>query len=234
MSLAETPAALAAADADARWSDIRRRADALAQTLYAMREAAPDEAERFRVADVLSTLQAVRSAMDAERAPAGASERQAEVVRGRLFNFEAALRALQTASAVSAASAAWRSQVIDAYGGGAALHDAMSLAETPAALAAADADARWSDIQRRADALAQTLYAMREAAPGEAERSRVANVVATLQIVRSAMDAERAPTAVGERQAEVVRGRLFDFEAALLAFRAPDDRPTGARPGDVP
>ena len=47
-------------------------------------------------ADVLVSLQAVRSAMDAERAPMGADERQAEVVRGRLASFDSALRALRT------------------------------------------------------------------------------------------------------------------------------------------
>jgi len=60
-----------------------------------MRESAPDEDERARVADTLGALQAVRSAMDAERAPGGADPRQAEVVRGRLYNFDAALRALR-------------------------------------------------------------------------------------------------------------------------------------------
>jgi hypothetical protein len=235
MSVAETPGARAAADADARWSDIQRRADALAETLYAMREAAPDEAERYRVVDVLATLGAVRSAMDAERAPTGAGERQAEVVRGRLLNFQASLRAFQASSSVSAASAAWRSRVIEAYAGGAALYDAISVAETPSALAATDAYARWFDIQRRADALAETLYAMREAAPDEAGLSRVVDVLATLHAVRSAMDAERAPTGATERQAEVVRGRMFDFEAALRAFQA-SSRPETAqpdRPGDV-
>src|ERR1022692_2819664 len=79
----------------ARWSEIQRRADDLTQTLYALREAAPADDDRARVADVLHWLQAVRSGMDAERSPGGASGRQAEVVRSRLRSFEAALRALQ-------------------------------------------------------------------------------------------------------------------------------------------
>ncbi len=122
-----------------------------------------------------------------------------------------------------------RPRVIDAYAAGAALHDIISVAETPGALAAPDAQARWLDIQRRADALAETLYAMREAAPYEAERARVADVLATLHAVRSAMDAERAPMGAGPQQAEVVRGRLFNFEASLRAFRGPDNRPDGPR-----
>jgi hypothetical protein len=46
---------------------------------------------------VLASLQAVRSAMDAERVPGGASPEQAEVVRSRLFAFELSLRALRGA-----------------------------------------------------------------------------------------------------------------------------------------
>ena len=96
MSVAEAPGALAAPDAAARWSDIQRRADDLAQTLYALREAVPqDSADRARIDDTLASLQAVRSAMDAERAPGGASVGQADVVRSRLASFEASLRALR-------------------------------------------------------------------------------------------------------------------------------------------
>ena len=61
----------------------------------------------------------------------------------------------------------WRSRALDAYAKGSALYDAMELAEAPGALVAADAAARWADIQRHADDLTQTLYAMREAAPDE-------------------------------------------------------------------
>jgi hypothetical protein len=124
----------------------------------------------------------------------------------------------------SAAAAGWRSRVIDAYAKGSALHDAMSVAETPDARAAWDTGARWSDIRRRADDLTQTLYALREAAPDENERARVTDVLTSLQAVLSAMDAERAPGGAGARQAEVVRGRLSSFEASLRALRAPDER----------
>ena len=124
----------------------------------------------------------------------------------------------------AAAAAGWRSSVIDAYAKGSALHDAMSAAETPGALAAADAGARWSDIQRRGDDLGQALYALREAAPDEASRARVADALASLQAVRSAMEAERAPTGTDPQQAEVVRGRLASFEASLRALRASDQQ----------
>ena len=97
----------------------------------------------------------------------------------------------------SAAAGSWRSSVIDAYAKGSALHDAMSVAETPSALGAYDAGARWADIQRRADDLSQTLYALREAAPDDEGRARVADVLVSLQAVRSAMDAERAPGGAG-------------------------------------
>ena len=122
----------------------------------------------------------------------------------------------------SAAAAGWRSSVIDAYAKGSALYDAMSVAEMPGALAAADAGARWSDIQRRADDLAQTLYALREAAPDDESRGRVADVLASLQAVRSAMDAERVPGRVDPQQAEVARERLAFFEASLRLLRGPN------------
>ena len=109
----------------------------------------------------------------------------------------------------SAAAAGWRSRLVDAYAKGSALHDAMSVAEAPGGLATADAAARWSDIQRRADDLAQTLYALREEVPQHSpDGSRIADTLASLQAVRSAMDAERAPGGASLEQANVVRSRL--------------------------
>jgi hypothetical protein len=122
----------------------------------------------------------------------------------------------------SAAAAGWRSRIVDAYAKGSALHDAMNVAEAPGALAAADAAARWADIQRRADDLAQTLYALREQVPPDsADRARIDDTLASLQAVRSAMGAERAPGGAGYEQAEVVRSRLASFESSLRALGAP-------------
>ena len=130
----------------------------------------------------------------------------------------------------SAASADWRSRLIEAYAKGSALHDAMSVAEAPGGLAAADAATRWFDIQRRADDLTQTLYALRGAAPQDsADRARVDNTLASLQAVRSAMDAERARGGVGPGQAEVVRSRLASFESSLRALGAPEQYPSPSR-----
>ena len=125
----------------------------------------------------------------------------------------------------SAAAADQRSRVLDAYAKGSALHDAMSVAQTPGALGAYDAGARWSDIQRRADDFTQTLYALREAAPDDQGRARVADVLTSLQAVRSAMDAERAPGGASAQQAEVARERLAFFEISLRALRASDQQP---------
>jgi len=130
----------------------------------------------------------------------------------------------------SAAAAGWRSRLIEAYAKGSALRDAMSVAEAPGGLAAADAAARWSDIQRRADDLAQTLYALRGAVPQDsADRARVDDTLASLQAVRSAMDAERARGGAGLGQAEVVRGRLASFESSLRALGAPEQYPSPPR-----
>lgn len=124
----------------------------------------------------------------------------------------------------SAGAADWRSRLIDAYAKGSALHDAMSVAEVQGDLAASDARARWYDIQRRADDLAQTLYALREAAPDPEDQDRIADVLASLQAVRSAMDAERAPGGATQELTEVVRRRLYAFESSLRALRASDEQ----------
>ena len=124
----------------------------------------------------------------------------------------------------SAAAVRWQSGVINASAESTALYDSMRAAETPSALAAADADARWFDIQRRADDLTRTLYALRDAAPDEDTQVRVSDVLASMQGARSAMQAERAPGGADGQAAQVVRGRLFSFEASIRALRAPDGR----------
>ena len=121
-----------------------------------------------------------------------------------------------------AATAEWRKQLIDAYAKGAALHDAMAAAEVPGALAAADAPARWYDIQRRADDFGQLLYMLRESATDEEDRIRISNVLASLQAARSAMDAERAAGGADSSLAAVVRDRLMFFRGSLSGLREPD------------
>jgi len=123
----------------------------------------------------------------------------------------------------SATAADWQSRLIDAYAKGSALHDAMSVAESPGAMTAADAGARWADIQRRADDLAQTLYALREAVPDPGDQARISDTLASLQAVRSAMDAERTLGGASPEQAEIIRSRLYAFESSLRALRAGDE-----------
>jgi hypothetical protein len=123
----------------------------------------------------------------------------------------------------SAASAGRQSRLIDAYAKGSALHDAMSVAESPGAMNAPDAGARWADIQRRADDLAQTLYALREAVPDPGDQARISDTLASLQAVRSAMDAERTLGGASPEQAETIRNRLYAFESSLRALRAGDE-----------
>jgi hypothetical protein len=128
------------------------------------------------------------------------------------------------------AAASWRAKVTGVYAKGAALHDAMSAAEASGAQATGDAAARMADIQRRADDLSQELYGLRELAPNETERQRVADVLATLQSVRSAMDAERAPGA-DPAQGVRVAGLLRSFEASLRPLRSPGEEGTPQEPG---
>src|SRR5262249_2079950 len=124
----------------------------------------------------------------------------------------------------SAAAAGWRSRLIDAYAKGSALHDAMVVAEAQGDLASSDARPRGYDIQPRADALAQTPYALREGARDPEDQAGIGDVLASLQAVRSAMDAERAPGGARQELAEVVRRRLYAFESSLHALRAGDEQ----------
>jgi hypothetical protein len=123
----------------------------------------------------------------------------------------------------SALKASWRAKVADAYAKGSALHDAMSMAEDPGALAAPDAGARWTDIQRSADDLTQILYALRDTAPGEEERLRVAEVLASLQALRSAMDAERGPGGAPAQPRARIDELLASFQASLGGLRSPGE-----------
>jgi len=126
----------------------------------------------------------------------------------------------------------WQAQVIDAYAKGSALHDAMAAAETPGALAADNAGLRWSDIQRRADDYTQLLYRMQQTAPNDQERLRIADLIASLQAARSAMDAERSGGIPDGSVSGLVRDRLAFFNSALTSLRQPDARGAGpAGPG---
>jgi hypothetical protein len=124
----------------------------------------------------------------------------------------------------SATAADWRSQVVDAYAKGSALYDAMNMAGPPVAQAAdGEASARWADIQRRAGDLTQTLYALRENAPDETERARVADVLASLRAVQSALDAQRIQGGARAPQGARVHDLLLSFEASLRALRSPGE-----------
>ncbi len=127
----------------------------------------------------------------------------------------------------SATAADWQTQLIDAYARGSALHDAMAAAETPEALGAPDATARWADIQRRADDFGQLLYTLRESARDDQERILIADVLGSLQSARSAMAAERSAGGGDDSMAGVVRDRLSWFGSALRALRRPKVRPAG-------
>lgn len=123
------------------------------------------------------------------------------------------------------AAADWRTRLVDAYARGAALHDAMVAAETPGALESADATARWSDIQRRADDFSQVLYTLRETAADDGDRVRIADVLASLHAARSAMAAERSAGNAGGTMSNVVRDRLAFFMASLRNLREHRVRP---------
>lgn len=95
MAAAETPGALTAADAGLRWSDLQRRADDYGQLLYAMQQEAPGDVERIQVSDVIASLQAARSAMDAERSAGATDGTLAGIVRDRIAFFASSLASLR-------------------------------------------------------------------------------------------------------------------------------------------
>jgi hypothetical protein len=128
------------------------------------------------------------------------------------------------------ADTSWKAKLVDAYAKGAALHDAMAAAETPGALADDTATLRWSDIQRRADDYSQLLYGMQQIAPSDQERLTIAEVLASLQAVQSAMAAERAGGPPDTSVSGLVRERLSAFGAAVGALRHPKSDPRDPQP----
>jgi hypothetical protein len=127
----------------------------------------------------------------------------------------------------SATAAGWHSRVINTYAKGQALADALRIAEARGAPAAGEAAARWSGLQARADDLTQELYSLRESAPREEDRDLVADALASLQALRSAMAEEQAAGGAGgprSPEAAQVHGRLMSFEASLRALQAPEEQ----------
>jgi hypothetical protein len=80
---------------EAQWAEIQRRANDFTQRLYQLREAAPDQDGQLRSEQVLSSLQALRSAMDTERASGPVHGMTADITRERLNDFRVSLYALR-------------------------------------------------------------------------------------------------------------------------------------------
>jgi hypothetical protein len=120
----------------------------------------------------------------------------------------------------------WIAQGIDAYRKGSALHEAMTAAAAPGALASPDDAARWADIQVRADDLATDLKALQRTAVDPEDRSTAAGALGSLQAARSAVETYRDNGAAAQAdagQAEAVRGSLVAFEESLRALRSPQE-----------
>ena len=122
----------------------------------------------------------------------------------------------------SAGGDRWRSRAVDAYAKGAALDSAVRSAERQDLFTEA-ASVRLADLQRRADDLTETLFAMRETAPTEHRRVQVENAILSLRAVRDAVDARRAPGEASAQHAGVLSARLSALESSLNALRVPDD-----------
>ena len=120
--------------------------------------------------------------------------------------------------------------MINTYAKGQALADALGMAEARGAPAAGEAAAGWAGLQARADDLTQELYSLRESAPREEDRDLVADALASLQALRSAMAEKQAAGGAGgaggarSPEAAQVHSRLMSFEASLRALRAPEEQ----------
>jgi type IV secretory pathway VirB10-like protein len=82
-------------DDAAQWAEIQRRANDFTQRLYQLREAAPDQDGQARAEQVLASLQALRSAIDTERASGPVHGMTAEITRERLNDFRLSLYTLR-------------------------------------------------------------------------------------------------------------------------------------------
>ena len=121
----------------------------------------------------------------------------------------------------SVVTGGWIAEAIDAYAKGVALHEAISAAVQPDALAAPDSGTRWADIQRRADGLAQELHMLQNTAADPEDRLSATDAHGALQALRSALDDLKSAPRDAERLA-AVRDRMAVFEKSLRALRAPN------------
>lgn len=121
----------------------------------------------------------------------------------------------------SVVTGGWIAEAIDAYTKGMALHEAISAAVRPDALAAPDSGTRWADIQRRADGLAQELHMLQTTAADPEDRVGAKDAHVALQALRSALDDLGNAPRDAERLA-AVRDRMAVFEKSLRALRAPN------------
>jgi hypothetical protein len=176
------------------------------------------------------TAAATEPAQAASTAPAGGSGSSLLwlwIVLGAVIVIGVIAWIVRASGRRSAAAAGWRSRMIDTYAKGQALADGLRIADAPGAPAAADAGARWADLQARADDLTQELYTLRESAPDEEDRDRAANALASLRALRAAMADEQAAGragGAGSPEAAQVRSRLLAFEASIRALRAADEQ----------
>ena len=124
----------------------------------------------------------------------------------------------------SAAAVNWRVRAEDAYKEAGHFDSAVREGEHQGAFLDRD-DARWHDVQRRADDLTKGLYILRETAPSEERRAQVDDALASLQAVRRAVDAEGAPGGAGAQQRGTLHARLAALESSLNALRVDDPLP---------
>jgi hypothetical protein len=120
----------------------------------------------------------------------------------------------------SVVTGGWIAEAIDAYTKGMALHEAISAATAPDALAAPDSGTRWADIQRRADDLSQELHMLQHTAADPEDRATATDALGSLQALRSALDDLSNAPRDAERVA-AIRDRAAVFEKSLRALRAP-------------
>jgi hypothetical protein len=113
----------------------------------------------------------------------------------------------------------WHARVTEAYSEGAAFDHAVRAVARQDAFTDA---ALFSDLQRRAYHLTETLYGMRDTAPTETRRAQVVNALLTLEAVTDLMNARRTPGGANSPQGMGVNSRLAALESALNDLRVPE------------
>lgn len=132
------------------------------------------------------------------------------------------------ARASAARQSSWNAAVLDGYGKGVSLHDALVADAMVGTIAVEDTERRWSNAQRRIDDLAADLHTLSARAPDVDSNNAVRETTVALTTLRSAVQShlsiiggDMTPSdAQVEESESTLRRRLSEFQATLNVLRA--------------